>query len=324
MRYKILLTEPVVDSVMQRLHNIGDVTIGERGMYSDEQKLAEVIGGFDALLCMLSTPVTGKVLKEADRLKIIANYAVGYNNIDVEEAKRQKIKVANTPDVLTEACGDFAMGLLLAVSRKFTEAEAYLRGGKFKGWEPIGFLGMELREKTLGIVGMGRIGQAFAHRAKAFGMNIMYHNRNRLAEDIEQKLEASFKSKLHDLIKECDVISLNCPLTPETHHLIGSNELQIMPAHALLINISRGAVIDEEVLADALHKNIIAGAGLDVFENEPNIHPRLLSAPNCILLPHIASATYKTREAIGMLAVDAIEAVLQGKQENDIPNLITP
>jgi len=323
MRYKILLTEPVVDSVIDRLNNIGDVTIGQKGVYSEEQKLAKDIGDFDALLCMLSTPVTSRVLEKAKRLKIIANYAVGYNNIDIQEAHRRSIKVANTPDVLTEACGDFAMGLLLAVSRKFTEAEAYLRAGQFNGWEPRGFLGLELRERTLGIVGMGRIGQAFARRAKAFGMNIIYHNRNRVAENTEQQLGATYINNLYDLLKKSDVVSLNCPLTPETHHLIGPKELQIMPAHALLINISRGAVIDEKALADALLKKSIAGAGLDVFEHEPKIHPHLLKAPNCTLLPHIASATHRTREAIGMLAVDAIEGVLKGTKETEIPNLIT-
>jgi len=324
MSYKILITEPVVNSVIDRLNNFADVSVAEKGTYTNEHKLAEDIAGFDALLCMLSNPVTKKVLEHANRLKIIANYAVGYNNINVDEAQRRNIKVANTPDVLTEACGDFAMGLLLAVSRKFTEAETYLREGKFNGWEPVGFLGMELKERTLGIVGMGRIGQAFAKRAKAFGLNIQYHNRNRVDKKIEQELQATFVDNLYDLLNTSDIISLNCPLTSETYHLIGQKELKMMKKSALLINISRGAVVDEEALAEALHNKTIAGAGLDVFEHEPKVHPLLLTAPNCTLLPHIASATHKTRKAIGMLAADAIIAVLEGKNEKDIPNLITP
>jgi len=321
---QILVTEPVVSSVTDRLKEYGEVTIGKKGTFNNENTLAAEIKHYDALLCMLSTPVTGHVLASAQKLKIVANYAVGYNNIDIVEASKRNIKVANTPDVLTEACGDFAMGLLLAVSRKFNKAEQYLRDGKFKGWEPVGFLGMELRSRTLGIVGMGRIGRAFANRARAFGMNIIYHNRKRVAKEIEINLQARFEENLYQLLKKSDVVSLNCPLTPETHHLIGKEELKVMQSHALLINISRGAVIDEEALAEALHNHSIAGAGLDVFEHEPSIHPNLLSAPNCTLLPHIASATYNTREAIGMLAADAIIGVLEGKKPANIPNLIEP
>jgi len=271
---------------------------------------------------MLSNPITKKVLEAAHKLKIVANFAVGYNNIDVETAKTLGIKVANTPDVLTEACGDFAMGLLMAVTRRFNEAEQYLREGNFTGWEPLGFLGMELRGKTLGIVGMGRIGQAFAYRARAFGMNIAYHNRSRVSPQIEDSLNAKFVSTIEELAKISDVLSLNCPLTNETHHLVNENLLKLMPTHSILINISRGPVVDEAALAYALQNKIIAGAGIDVFEKEPKVHPDLLKAPNCVLLPHIASATFETREAIGMLASKAIVSVLKGEHDRNIPNLI--
>ncbi len=320
---RILVTEPIPDSVISYLQKFGDVTIGTKGHYLSENNLTDDVGEFDAILSMLSNPVTKKVLNAASNLKVIANFAVGYNNIDVDAAKARSIKVANTPDVLTEACGDFAMALLMATSRNFYQAEKYLREGKFKGWEPLGFLGPELRGKKLGIIGMGRIGQAFASRALAFGMKIQYYNRNRLAIETEENLEAIFIPTIEEIASQSDVLSLNCPLTPETYHLINGEIFELMPKNALLINISRGPVIDEAALAKALHSGKISGAGLDVFEKEPEIHPDLLTAPNCTMLPHIASATFETREAIGMLAAEAIVKVLTGEPDTNIPNLIS-
>lgn len=321
--YKILVTEPIPESALSLLRQAGHVTVGNKGVYNNEENLIRDLGEFNALLCMLSTPVTEKVLQSAKKLRIVANFAVGYNNIDVAAAHKLGIHVANTPDVLTEACGDFAMGLLLALSRRFNEAEIYLREGKFKGWEPLGFLGMELRGKTLGIIGMGRIGQALASRALAFGMSIAYYNRTRLPEETEKKLNAVYVDSHLELARISDVVSLNCPLTDETHHLVNEEFLAAMQPHALLINIARGAVIDEAALAKALHNKSIAGAGLDVYEFEPEIHPDLLTAPNTLLLPHIASATFETRDAIGQLAAQAIISVLEGKNPAEIPNLIT-
>lgn len=320
---KILITEPIPEPVINLLSSKAQVVVGEKGDYLSEEKLTNDIKEVDALLCMLSTPISAEVLEAGKNLKIVANFAVGYNNINVEHAHKLGIKVANTPDVLTEACGDFAMGLLLALSRKFPQAEKYLRDGKFKGWEPLGFLGMELRGKTLGIIGMGRIGQTFARRAKAFGMKIAYHNRNRINKATEEELEAEYFDNHFNLVSQCDVLSLNCPLTEETYHLADEQLFNALPKHALLINISRGAVVDEAALAEALHAHEIAGAGLDVFEREPDVHPRLLTAPNTILLPHIASATFETREAIGTLAASAIISVLEGKSDAEIPNLIS-
>ncbi|MGN8225160.1 2-hydroxyacid dehydrogenase [Gracilimonas sp. BCB1] len=320
---KILITEPIPDDVIHYLKNSASVTVGDKGTYQSEDALIRDIPEYDGLLCMLSTPVSEMVLKAGKNLKVVANFAVGYDNIDVEAAHDLGIKVANTPDVLTEACGDYAMGLLLALSRKFKEAEQYLRDGNFTGWEPLGFLGMELRDRTLGIIGMGRIGQAFANRARAFGMKIIYNNRSRLDEQTEQELEADFISDHKELAQQADVLSLNCPLTEETHHLVDKELLGLMPEHALLVNISRGAVIDEAALAQALHQNQIAGAALDVFEEEPKVHPDLLTAPNTLLLPHVASATHRTRNDIGMLAAEAILSVLEGKPDNEIPNLIS-
>jgi glyoxylate reductase len=320
---KILITEPIPDDVIAYLKSFASVTVGHKGTYQSEEVLIRDIPEYDGLLCMLSTPVSKAVLKAGKNLKVVANFAVGYDNIDVEAAHNLGIKVANTPNVLTEACGDYAMGLLLALSRKFREAEQYLRDGNFTGWEPLGFLGMELRDRTLGIIGMGRIGQAFAHRARAFGMNIIYHNRTRVDEEIEQELNAEFIAGHKELAQRADVLSLNCPLTKETHHLVDKELLDLMPEHALIVNISRGAVIDEAALAQALQRSQIAGAALDVFEEEPKVHPDLLSAPHTLLLPHIASATHRTRNNIGMLAAEAITLVLEGTPDNEIPNLIS-
>ncbi len=320
---RILITEPITESVIDYLSKFGEVTIGVKGRYLTEKHLISDISRFDALLSMLSNPVTERVLRAAPKLKVVANFAVGYNNIDIVAASNLGIKVANTPEVLTEACGDFAMALLMATSRNFYQAEKYLREGGFKGWEPLGFLGPELRGRKLGIIGMGRIGQAFAKRAIAFGMDIQYCNRRPLPQPIENELDATFIPDINQIASSSDVLSLNCPLTPETHHLVNRELLHLMPKHALLINISRGPVVDEAALAHALHNGIIFGAGLDVFEEEPNVHPDLLSAPNCTILPHIASATFETREAIGMLAGEAIIKVLSGEPDTSIPNLIS-
>jgi glyoxylate reductase len=271
---------------------------------------------------MLSNPISREVIEAGGKLKVIANHAVGYNNIDLEAAKENDVKVANTPDVLTQSSADLAMALLLAVARKLFEAQQYLKEGKFEGWEPLGFLGMELNGNTLGIVGMGRLGTAMARRAKAFGMEIIYHNRSRVEDSLEKELNATYMESVSELAKRADVLSLHCPLTEETHHLINRDILAALPNHALVINTARGPVIDEEALAEALHSGIIGGAGLDVFENEPEVHPKILNAPNCVITPHIASATHHSRKSIGMLAADAIIGVLQGKPESDIPNLI--
>lgn len=322
MSYRVLITEPIVDSVIEKLRNHYRVDVGKRGEFNSAESLAARIPNYHALLPMLSNPVTDKVIKAGTNLKVIANHAVGYNNIDLEAARKHKVRVANTPDVLTESSADMALALLLAVTRKLVEAQNYLREGNFKGWEPLGFLGKELNGSSLGIVGMGRIGTAVARRAKAFGMHIKYHNRSKVDKEIEKELAAEYITDLETLAAQCDVLSLHCPLTEETHHLVDGKILNLMPDHSILINTARGAVVDEAALAEALHNNIIGGAGLDVFEEEPKVHPRLLLAPNCVMTPHIASATHKTRRAIGMLAANAIIGVLEGKPDSEIPNLI--
>lgn len=322
MTKRVLVTEPIVDSVLDFLRERYDVEVGARGDFDTEEALAEAVPGFHALLPMLSNPVTSRVLEAGGELQVVANHAVGYNNVDLEAARRLDIRVANTPDVLTEASADCAMALLLSVTRRICEAQEYLRAGRFEGWEPLGFLGMELGGRTLGIYGMGRIGTALARRARAFGMKIRYHNRSEVDPQTARELQAGYAGSLEDLARSADVLSLNCPLTEETRHAVDRRILEQMPSHAVLINTSRGPVVDEAALAEALHEGTIAGAGLDVFEREPDVHPRLLEAPGCVLTPHIASATRRARRDIGMLAARAIRGVLEGRPGEEIPNLV--
>lgn len=324
MAKRVLITEPIIPAVIDKLKERYEVDIGERGTYNKEEALVDDIAEYDALLPMLSNPITEQVIDAAKNLKIIANHAVGYNNIDMKAAHDAGIYVANTPDVLTDSCADFTIALLLAVGRRLFEAQEYLFEGKFDGWDPLGFLGLELKGSTLGIIGMGRIGTAVAKRAEAFDMNIIYHNRSRVSPDIENKLGASYFSSVTELAKKSDVLSIHCPLTEDTKKLIDAEILSKMKSDAIILNTARGPVVDEEALANALHNNIIGGAGLDVFEEEPEVHPDLKDAPNCVLTPHIASATHNTRKAIGMLAADAIIGVLEHRPESAIPNLIQP
>lgn len=322
MNGRILITEPIVDEVIEDLKTEYTVDVGERGQFNQEDDLVDVIGRYDAVLSMLSNPITEKVIEAGSRLKIVANYAVGYDNIDLDAARKAGVHVANTPGVLSESCADLTWALILSVARHLKPAENYLRAGKYTVWEPLGFLGMEISGSTLGILGMGGIGRAVARRAKGFGMNVLYHNRNQVAPKIEQQLNASYVASPRKLAAQSDVLSIHCPLTEQTHHLVDAELMKQMSSHAIVINTSRGPVIDEKALADALHEHRLAGAGLDVFEEEPLVHPHLLDAPNCVITPHIASATQHTRRNIGRLAADAIKRVLKGRP-SAISNLLT-
>jgi len=322
MSKRVLVTEPIIPAVIDKLRNHFTVEVGKRGDYNSQKALIQHIGEYDGMLSMLSNPITENVLAAGERLQIVANHAVGYNNIDLKAAKHHNIHIANTPGVLSDSCAEFTIALMLAVARRLFSAQQYLLDGEYEGWEPLGFLGMELQGSTVGIIGMGRIGQAVARRAGALGMEVLYHNRNQVPQETETKLQATYISSVEEIAQQADVLTLHCPLSKETEHLIDQSILSLMPEHAILINTSRGPVVDEEALADALHSAKIGGAGIDVFEREPKVHPQLQSAPNCLLTPHIASASQKTRRDIGMLAASAIIDLLQGKKPSDIPNLI--
>jgi glyoxylate reductase len=255
-------------------------------------------------------------------VKCVAQYAVGTNNIDLVAARQKGIHVSNTPDVLTDATADQAFALLLGIVRNVVNGDKYVREGKFQRFETQLMLGIDLRGATLGVIGMGRIGRAFAQRARAFGMNIAYHNRKRVSQEIEAELGgAKFEPDLAALIRTSDVISIHCPLTPETKHLIGAEELRTMKKSAFLINTARGPVINEAELAQALSEGIIAGAGIDVFEFEPKVNEKLLKCSNVVLAPHLGSATVGTRTKMGEMCSEAILAALGIVKADHIPNL---
>jgi glyoxylate reductase len=278
------------------------------------EELLRQVPGAAGILCTLADRIDAPLMDAAGPgLKAVSNYAVGVNNVDVAEAGRRGIRVCNTPDVLTQATADLGFALLLAAARKFSDAESALRAGKFSGWDPWGFLGVPVYGGTLGIVGMGKIGSAIAVRAGGFGMRILYCNRRPLSPDRERTLRAEYR-ELDDLLSESDFVVLCVPLTPETKRLINGERLGRMKPTAVLVNISRGEVVDEGALAKALAEERIFAAGLDVYEKEPAVHPDLLAGPSAVLLPHLGSATIETRERMGRLATENLLAVLAGAE----------
>lgn len=317
--YNVYVTRKLPGRGLEQLRSACAVTVfpEDRNMTKDE--LLEVIPQQDAVITMLDNPVDAEVIAAGVNLKAIANYAVGFNNIDVAAATARGIAVINTPDVLTNATADFAWALLLAAARRVVEGDALVRRGEFKGWAPELLIGVEIYGKTLGIIGAGRIGQAMARRALGFGMRVLYHNRKRLPEAVEKELNLTYAS-LGDLLKEADFISLHCPLTPDTRHLIGAAELDLMKPTAVLVNTARGPVIDEAALVRALREQRIFGAGLDVFEEEPALHPGLAELPNVVLAPHIGSAARETRLRMVDMVVSDVLAVLQGQRPRNLVN----
>jgi len=270
----------------------------------------------EAAICTLMDTVDDDLLSSASHLKIVANYAVGYNNIDLDAARRHHIVVSNTPDVLTDATADLTWALLLATARRVVEGDAVVRSNRWTGWTPTQHLGKEVSGKTLGIVGMGRIGRAVAQRAEGFRMAIRYHSHHPPTE-----VPGVWEPRsLDTLLQESDFVTLHVPLNSKTRHLIGARELSLMRPTAILINTSRGPVIDEAALAHALQSGTIAGAGLDVYEEEPTVHPLLPSLKQVVLLPHLGSATMQTRVQMGLICLDNIQAVLEGRPA---PNRVT-
>ncbi len=279
-----------------------------------EARLAAAIGGFHGLLCLLTQRVTARVLAGAKQLEIVANCAVGCDNIDLAAAELSGVAVTNTPDVLTADTADLTWALILAVARRIVPADAWLRRGKFKGWEPHLFLGRSLSQLTLGVVGAGRIGQAVLARARGFGVRRLYNSRRRLPPSRENELGAEWRD-LDPLLLEADIVSLHVPLGPETHHLLDGRRLRAMRKGALLINTCRGPVVDEDALVEVLAGGHLTGAGLDVYEREPEVHPGLLELRNVVLLPHIGSATQETRFRMMELCVEALlEQLVEGRR----------
>jgi glyoxylate reductase len=302
----ILVTRNLPSAVLSKLHEVADVDryTGDGAIPPDE--LRRRVAGKDALVCLQTDQIDSSVIDRAPTLKIIANVTVGYNNIDVAYARSRGIVVTNTPDVLTESVADFTWALILAITRRLSEGERLVRRGEWQGWALDFMLGSELRGKQLGLVGLGQIGRAVAERAPAFGVRVAYTSRRE-----PDALNAESMS-LDRLLITSDVVSLHVPLTPETRHLIDRRAFSRMKRSAYLVNTSRGPVVDEAALAWALEQHLIAGAALDVYENEPAIHPDLLRVENVLLVPHIGSATTETRKAMADLAVRNVLAVLAG------------
>jgi glyoxylate reductase len=320
-RWPVLVTRRLPAPAMERLSDRCDLLLhpGEDAMPRDEL-LAGVAGKVGAIT-LLTDRVDDEFLDAAgDQLLIVANYAVGFDNIDVPACTTRGVLASNTPDVLTETTADTAWALLMAAARRVPEGDRFLRRGTPWVWGPEMMLGQDVHHKTLGIVGFGRIGHALARRAKGFGMTVVYHDVYRPPPELEQELDVEYRD-LDTLLAEADFVSLHTNLSPETHHLIDEERLRQMKPTAVLVNTSRGPVIDEAALAQALREGEIFAAGLDVFENEPEVHPDLLELENAVVIPHLGSATVDTRLAMGMLAVDNLFAALEGRQP---PTLIDP
>jgi glyoxylate reductase len=316
----VLVTGNLPDTEIDRIEKEHRAQVHRQDCPMERRAILESIGDKQGLLSMITDTVDSDLLDCAPELKIVANFGVGYNNIDVPAATRRGIMVTNTPGVLTDATADLTMALVLTVARRVVEGDRYTRQGRFRFWAPFHFLGHEITGKTLGIVGMGRIGRAVARRAAGFDMRVLYHSRNPLAEEEERKLSVHYAG-LKTLLQEADFISLHTPLTPRTRHLIGSRELDWMKSDAFLINTARGAVVDEQALVEALKQRRIGGAGLDVYENEPRLTPGLECLDNVVLLPHVGSATVETRRRMAAMAVDNLLAGMQGRIP---PNCLNP
>ncbi|NIJ26059.1 glyoxylate reductase [Brevundimonas terrae] len=284
----------------------------------DREALAAALQRADILVPTITDRIDADLINGAgEQLKMIANFGAGIDHIDVDAAVARKIIVSNTPGVLTEDTADIAMSLILSVSRRVVEGANVVTNGQFKGWTPTWMCGRKLYGKRLGIVGMGRIGQALARRAKAFGMQVHYHNRKPIPDMLAEELGATWWDDLDPMLARMDVISLNCPATKETHHLLSAERLSLLQPHAIVVNTARGELIDEEALAEALKAKAIFGAGLDVFEQEPDVYPGLIGLPNVVLLPHLGSATIEARQDMGDRVIANIMTFQNGHRPPD-------
>ncbi|HKT97347.1 MAG TPA: D-glycerate dehydrogenase [Paraburkholderia sp.] len=319
---KILVARPIFPDVIDRLKQYFDVD-WNNGETLSAAALKARLADKDGALTM-GEPIDAAVLAAAPRLRVVSNMAVGYNNFDMAAFNAANVLGTNTPDVLNETTADFGWALMMAAARRVAESEHFLRAGKWQKWSFDMFLGADVHGSTLGVIGMGRIGQALARRARGFNMRVIYHNRSRVAPETEAELNAEYRSK-EALLKEADHVVLVLPYVPANHHTIGAAEFALMKPTATLTNIARGGIVDDAALAEALRTRQIAAAGLDVFEGEPSVHPALLTVDNVVLTPHIASASEGTRRAMANLAADNLIAALgEGPRAGRPPNPVNP
>ena len=318
MKPLVIVTRKLPASVELRMKELFNVRLNRDDKVFTQEDLIAAVKEAHVLVTTVTDKISWDVLsKVAPDLKMIANYGVGVDHIDLVSARNKGITVTNTPGVLTEDTADMAMLLILGITRRMSEGEKILRAGMWKIWSPTGMLGMRLRDKNLGIIGMGRIGQALALRAKTFGLNIHYHNRQKIDDGLEKNIGATYWTSLDQMITQMDIISLNCSSTPDTRHIMSRRRIGLMKKNAYLINTTRGDVVDEDALIGALEEEIIAGVGLDVYKNEPNINPRLLNFDNALLTPHMGSATDEARIAMGEKVIMNVKIFLDGHSPRD-------
>jgi glyoxylate reductase len=314
----VIVTRKLPDSIETRMMELFDVRLNLDDTPMTKADLIKAIKTADVLVPTVTDRIDGKLLSQAgENLRLIANYGTGVDHIDLASARSRGITVTNTPDVLTEDTADMTMALMLAVPRRLAEGAQSLRTEKWHGWSPTWMLGHRIYGKRLGIIGMGRIGSAVARRAKGFGLSVHYHNRHRVHSDVEEELEATYWESLDQMLARVDIVSVNCPHTPATYHLLSARRLQLMQPHAYIVNTSRGEVIDENALTRMLIAGDIAGAGLDVFEHEPAVNPKLLGLDNVLLLPHMGSATVEGRIDMGEKVLVNIKTFADGHKPPD-------
>ena len=324
-RLSVVVTRRLPAEVETRLSELFDVRLRDDDVPMSRTQLVEAMKSADVLVPTITDTIDAPMIGQAGyRLKLIANYGAGVDNIDVSTARQRGILVSNTPGVLTDDTADMTMALILAVSRRMREGLAVMQSGEWDGWAPTAFLGGRVGGRRLGILGMGRIGQAVARRAAAFGMQVHYHNRRRLRPEIEQELEASYWDSLDQMVARVDVLSINCPHTPSTFHLMNARRLKLMKPDAVIVNTSRGEVIDENALTRMLRTGEIAGAGLDVYEHGTSVNPRLRELPNVVLLPHMGSATRESRIEMGEKVIVNIKTFADGHRPPDqvVPSML--
>jgi glyoxylate reductase len=314
----VVVTRELPDTVMDRLEALFDTTNNRADEAMSREALGAAMETCDVLVPTVTDTIDADLIAGAgDRLKLIANFGAGVNHIDLQAARNRGIIVTNTPGVLTEDTADMTMALIVSVPRRLAEGEKLVRSGEWKGWSPGGMLGHRIGGKALGIVGMGRIGQAVAMRARAFGLAIHYHNRHRLPAVLEAQLAATWHADLDDLLAAADIVTIHTPLNADSRDLIDRRRIALMRPHVYLINASRGGIVDEEALVDALEAGKLAGAGLDVWEHEPRIDPRLLAQPNVVMTPHMGSATHEGRLASGARVIQNIRMWADGHRPPD-------
>jgi glyoxylate reductase len=322
---KVIVTRKLPEAVETRMRELFDTELKLDDAPMTAAELAAALSRADVLACTITDRLdAGLIAGAGEQLKLIANFGVGVDHIDVEAATARGIVVTNTPGVLTEDTADLTMGLVLAAARRVVEGANVIQAGDFHGWTPTWMMGRRLWGKRLGIVGMGRIGQALAKRARAFGLSIHYHNRKPVSPRVADELEATYWESLDQMLARMDVVSVNCPHTPGTYHLLSARRLKLLQPHAMVINTARGEIIDEAALAGMLERGELAGAGLDVYEHEPVVNPKLLKLPNVVCLPHMSSATIEGRIEMGEKVIINIRTWMDGHKPPDrvIPSML--